>query len=130
MLTGVPSYAVRDVWPSVLPYIARVLEETGEFRLGPDDILGSLERADSQLWVYGKPLELVVITELLRHPKALECSVGPIAGRLGEGWESGLALIEEWARAQGCTHIGTLGRPGWKRKLGWQNHYSYHVKEL
>lgn len=130
MLIGVPSIMVEKVWPSVKPFIERALEETREYRYGVDYWLDQLRAAQAQLWVDGAPLQLVVITEINRYPLASELSIGPIAGKLPEDWESSLAGLEEWGKANGCTHVGTLGRPGWERKLGWRKGMTYCLKEL
>lgn len=130
MLVGIPSMVVRDVWHFVEPFIQRALDEVGEYRFGADDIRSQLENGDAQLWVRDSPFDMVVVTEIYRHPKATEMSIGPIAGTLGDQWEDELAQLEEWGRGQGCTHVGTLGRPGWERKLGWRKGAVYCVKEL
>lgn len=130
MLVGVPSIMVKAVWQSVRPFIVRSLEETGEYRFDADDILERLLATDMQLWVDGAPLQIVVVTEIYRHPKATELSIGPIAGKLPEDWESSLKMLEDWGKDIGCTHVGTLGRSGWSRKLGWRNAATYCMKEL
>lgn len=130
MLVGVPSYLVADLWPSVRPFIERSFEKTGEFRFNPEDVLEQILAQDAQLWVRGKPLDLVVVTEIYRHPRATELSIGPVAGELGEGWEEDLEFLLEWGRMKGCTHAGTLGRLGWARKLGWDSRMAYCARRL
>lgn len=129
-LVIVPPYAVTDLWPHVVPYLQRALDEVDEFRFDAEDILGQLVRKEAVLWVRDKPFDLVVFTEVLRHPKAVELSIGPIAGELGGQWEEELVQLEEWAREIGCSHVGTFGRPGWKRKLGWSHVASYCARRL
>lgn len=131
MLVGIPSYLVNEIWPHVQPFIERSLDEVHEYRWTADDIRAALADATMQLWVRdSSPTDMVVVTEIYKHPRAVELSVGPIAGTLGERWEDELAQLAEWGRQQGCTHIGTLGRTGWERKLGWRKGAVYCVKEL
>jgi len=130
MLVGVPAMVAREIWPHVVEYIARSLDEVHEYRFDAEDILGQIERGEAQLWIRKDPFDMVVVTEVYRHPKATELSIGPIAGTLGDQWQDELQQLEEWGRGQGCTHVGTLGRAGWERKLGWRKGAVYCVKEL
>lgn len=130
MLVGVPAELIPGIWGIIEPFLARSLAKTQEFRFGTEDLLELLMLKRAQLWVAGKPLSFVAMTEIIPHPKAVELSIGPVAGEMPDDWAIDLQMLEDWGRSHGCTHVCTLGRMGWQRKLGWQGKLAYCTKEL
>ena len=87
-----------------------------------------------QLWaVVGEAIEAIVLTEIAEYPRRRLCRVLAAAGAGRARWLHLLGTIEEWARAQGCTAIEPVARPGWERALAPLGYRKTHVileKEL
>ena len=117
-LTGVPSRAVEDIWPYVLPLILRGLAET-DGRFIADDVLADLISGHKQLWVEGDDrIVAVCVTDIIVAPRRKRatlflCAGDGVIGRLPDT----LPVIEAWAKEQGCDQAGIVGRSGWVRAL-------------
>jgi len=132
MLTGVPYFAVDDVWKEVEPFIARCLDKSREHRYLSQDIREMLTSSDAQLWIQGWPeIDGVVVTQIQVFPRAKECVVFMACGKLADDWEETLATLTEGARKLGCTHASAYTRPGFVKMLKqWNQRQTYIVKEL
>ena len=73
-----------------------------------------------------------VATEVMTYPRRRILNLFMAAGELGEI----LALqkqLDDFAQAEGCTHMAAHGRPAWGlvgRKLGWLPHSIQFVREV
>lgn len=88
-----------------------------------------LAGGNAQFWCDGKA---ALVTRLVAYPggaRVLEAIAG--AGDLKALTETLERNTEQWARAQGCTHLKADGRDGWRRALkGWRHYQTSMVKEL
>lgn len=73
-----------------------------------------------------------MVTRIIAYPGgAVTLDVLAAAGNLEELTKQIAPAAEEWARAQGLTHIVVSGRPGWARVLkNWRHFQNVMVKEL
>jgi hypothetical protein len=116
----VPREHLAALWPHVLPHVVRVLEREGSGRFLPEDILALLFDAKARLWVSWNPderaIEAAVITETVDYPRARALRIWLVAGRNMRAWvREAEAMIEAFARAQGCAFIEGAMRRGWLR---------------
>lgn len=120
-LVGVPGEIIDGVWLEVEPLVTRCLEKVNEYRWLSEDIRELIRDGSIQLWLYtdDKAMAGIVITELSRSPRALECGLFMVAGKMIENWRECLTQLEDWALSQGCTHMATLSRPGAAKMVGY-----------
>lgn len=120
--TGVPAEAINQVWHLVEPMVERGLKKINDHRWEPADIHDALLQRDMQLWLAAENGEVstIVITRLVRYPRVLECELFLWVGRRTDDWRDQLAMIEDWARAQGCHYMASLSRPGSARVIGYE----------
>lgn len=113
-LTGIDSAVIDHVWPHVHPHVAACFDKLGEYRYEPEDILDAIRERDMQLWVAidGNEVKAILITQLVRYPRVMECELFLWSGERTPDWEDHLARIEQWAREQGCHYMSSLSRPG------------------
>lgn len=115
---GIPSREAVDYWPLALPLLAPAIARTGG-RFTPADILAAISRAEMQLWLVTldeKPAGAVV-TEIVCYPQKKFCRVFLLGGTHTRRWLHLEQRIAEWAKAQGCAGMETMGRAGWRRLL-------------
>lgn len=118
---GVPADRVDDVWAEVQPMVQRVLDKVNDHRWEASDVLDALKDRSMQLWlaVDEDGLRAMLITQLVRYPRCMECDLFMWAGKMTEGAKDQLAYIEEWARAQGCHYMSTHSRRGSAKFVGY-----------
>lgn len=98
-------------WDFCEPLINRALKYQDTHTA--DDVLRHVLTAKAQLW-RGK--KSCAVTEICEYPKAKKLRVWLAAGDMEELLEM-LVDIEEFAKAEKCTGVMVVGRPGWKRVL-------------
>ena len=85
-----------------------------------EDCWDLIQQNKLQLWVGPHS---VIITELEQYPQLKAVRFFLAAGRMDE-LQSMADSILDWARTEGCTRAGMIGRPGWARswmaKDGWK----------
>lgn len=119
-ICAIPPGAVDAVWPDALPYLARALaDDLGHFTA--DDVKALLQARRQQLWLLedGGKCTGAVVTEVAIWPR---CKVARIVLAAADDgyrneWLPLRPVIEDWARAEGCTVMEVYGRPGWERVL-------------
>jgi hypothetical protein len=93
-----------------------------------------LKSRDLQLWLaWDGTVMALAVTELVRHPRKLCCRIRICTGRERRAWQSFLAVLEAWAKAQGCAAMELIARPGWSRILAQHGYETTHLfceKEL
>lgn len=131
-MVGIPADQVDAVWPEIQPMVERVLAKVKEYRWEPEDVLRCLQDRDMQLWVSvdDKALCAMLITQLVRWPRCLECSLFMWAGRITDDSLEQLETVEQWAREQGCHYMSTLSRPGSAKFVGYNKGLIHTYKGL
>ncbi|MBX6322976.1 MAG: hypothetical protein IRY94_14195 [Rhodospirillaceae bacterium] len=115
LMRGVAAAEIAAVWPRVEPLLARA---TGRTRgcVSTAAVRERLAARDMQLWIT-EPLRAACVTEIVAYPHQRWCRVVFAAGEDLALCRAGLAVIEAWARAEGCAGVEIEGRPGWRRVL-------------
>ena len=82
-----------------------------------DDIPELVCTGKLQLWLFYRRHKVVFagLTEVVRYPRAKVLTVVYAGGTDGLVCVPFMAIIEEWAKEQGCTHTVVQGRRGWCR---------------
>lgn len=113
----VPLGLVTQVWPRVEPLL-----RTGFMRGTPlyatvEQTLHELTQGRALLWIggYGSEVQIVMLGTIIQYPAARALRLNFIAGRgMREAWPS-WPQVEAFGRAQGCTHVEAIVRPGLAR---------------
>lgn len=130
-LCGVPAEEIDLRWPAVLPLVARCLDKAEEYRYEPEDIHDALRERDMQLWLaVDMGLKAILITQLVRYPRAMECELFLWAGERYPDWKDHLAMIEQWAREQGCHYMSARARPGSAKVTGYSKGMIHAFRRL
>lgn len=106
-----------EVWPHAGPVIGRAFDRIdGDDSL--DDLLNDLHLRRALLWIAWDGTEIVAAaaTKLLKVARGTVCAIVACGGHdMSPGrWRAAIALIEGYARAEGCCVIRFEGRRGWK----------------
>lgn len=111
---GIPSAEVDSLWYILTPMIDEALSY-GVHTHTSEDIRKAIVATDFQLWIATNEEGKVsgcVVTEIQQHPSRRLLFVVLVAGEDAKAWMSGWYLIEQWARAHGCT--GAITSPARK----------------
>lgn len=127
-VSGVPRADLGRFWPVVGPMLARAAVRVGE-PFDEGSWVYALTHQKGALWIayehgVGRRLKVVgaVLTCKLVDGSMLIWAV--VGTRFQEWGPALLALIEPWARAEGCTRIETrAARAGWAK---WAPTYGFH----
>lgn len=125
----IPPEAFEFVAKDVERHLAKSVEMT-HGRESMDTIWSALTRKERQLWMFfdddNKP-EGALITRIEYYPLKTMLNLMFVGGTNIEAWhEELLETLEEFAHANGCSGLETVGRVGWKRflqKFGWDAAY-------
>jgi hypothetical protein len=125
-----------DAWPQVEGYIARAADYTNGKCLAAD-IRNWLCDEYHYLWVAfeeGGKIYGAVTTRFVEYPSCKVLSIEFVGGeRLSEWKDDMLAVIENFAKNEGCSVLQGIGRRGWGRELmsnGWRQTAAIYEKEL
>ncbi len=120
--------SLPDRWEKVRGLVASACARSGG-KYAAVDVLRLALGGAMQLWAAmdGDAAKAVAITEVTAFPRRLVCRVLACTGEGPESWLGHLAAIETWARAQGCTAIEPVARPGWERLLKPLGYRKTHV---
>jgi hypothetical protein len=135
-MTGILPEQIDAVWPLVAPSLAAVCTRSrGKDSLA--ELLAAFGAGRKQLWIWwpsAAGLEALAVTEIVDYPAIKICRVCIATGAARHAWLApGLAVIEAWAREQGCDAVEPVARLGWKRDLkalGYRAHHVIMSKEL
>lgn len=120
---------VAQRWAELIPFIADVADSSSG-RHAPIDIFKALLGGDWHLWTAehedGKPVA-ILIARIVQFPRLRACELLAATGSEMTQWQDFIADIEEWARAQGCTLMQPVTRPGWERVLAKYGYRKTHV---
>lgn len=107
--------AIED-WTYYERQLRRVIEKADSGQ-STDDVLSCLQRGTMQLWRSADGTG-VALTELQDYPRYRQLLIYMVAGENLSAWMAeGHAALEEFARANACTRIEFIGRPGWEKVL-------------
>lgn len=124
-----PPETPADVWRRCRPYIEAALVRAGGTH-GLDDVARLVEQGKAHFWPGRR---CAVVTEFYCYPRLKACNFWLLGGELKELLQM-LPVIEDWARAQGCTRmLGGGPRRGWERVLkpmGYRPEWIIYCKEL
>jgi hypothetical protein len=86
-----------------------------------DDVAAMIEDGRAQFWPGPRS---VIITQIIDYPRKKVIHVFLAGGVMAE-IQKMTPVIEEWAKAQGCSGATIIGRAGWQRSflthLGWKS---------
>jgi hypothetical protein len=111
---------VMDYWPKVATWLDTAYGKN-DIPM-PETMRDDLLQGFKQLWVAWEPPPAnqiigAALTRLARMRSGLHCEIVACAGHEVERWVDGIALIEAWAKIEGCKKVTIVGRPGWMKLL-------------
>lgn len=118
MIEGIKREWVDQYWPVVSPWIEKALIRGGA-ALSLDEVRERIDDRRMQLWVAWAEMKpsLAVVTEIYETAAGLTCSITATGGSELSACLPDLAVIEGWARDQGCVRMALDGREGWVRVM-------------
>lgn len=106
---------VRPMWPALLPYVERALEQ-GFGEMWADDVLTAAEAGTMQIWTIGEVA--IFVTEIVVFPRLTMLMATFCGGSDGPQWFADLDLtLDTYAAENGCNEVRWSGRDGWLRRL-------------
>jgi len=130
---GVHPAHVAMLWPRIRDFILAAMRLGYDEFYAEDDIRQACLDGAMQLWVAcgDTAIEAAIVSRIVRYPKRAVCQVPLIGGRRMRAWLPAMqAMIEAFARENGCTHMEGAGRLGWCRAAGYRNIGPVLMKEL
>lgn len=124
-LLCVAPHLVNDIWPHVERLIERSLIK-GSSDFTTDQVRAKIAEGNALLWVIwaqgarepAGELMAAGVTEIVGLADGRRvCVIAQCAGRALKRWESLLAEIEQYAKAEQCVAVRCYGRTGWVRYL-------------
>ena len=112
---------VLRLWPTLEPMIAKALEH-GIDELTTFEICKQALGNSIQVWVTLDDLDQIICattTRFLVYPNTKSLQIITCTGN-GRQWKEFYEqhrAVEDFAKANGCSHIQVWGRKGWLRKL-------------
>lgn len=124
-LYTVPVGLVEELWPQAGPMLARALEHHPY--VDADDLLRILLAGHADLIVASEHGRIIcaAVMEQVAYPGTMVGNVLALAGEFGiyrKHMDAITDYLEQWSRERGCSSIGMLGRPGWRKyvtRRGW-----------
>jgi hypothetical protein len=115
---------VHEIWPHARQLIKTAIEHTGlsEFQDIEYDILSG----DQLLWLaISDHIEAAATTHLIKTSGKPVCILTACSGSQRERWLPLFAIIEKYAKDEGCKCVRIYGRKGWQRVL-----HGYRVEHV
>ena len=107
---------IDEMWPHVRDLIRAAVERTGlsSFSDLEADVLAGMQL----VWLAWDSSEIMAVaTTQLVKPRDKVCVLTACAGHDRGQWLPLFAMIEQYARNEGCTRMRIYGRKGWERVL-------------
>jgi hypothetical protein len=114
----IPREDILDYWQHVVDWLDKAYEYHDLFL--PETLRDDLISGQRQLWIAWAPegkLLCGVITRLAKRRSGLHLEVEAAGGVEVWRWIQGMAVLEEYAKREGCIKVTVQGRPGWVRLL-------------
>jgi hypothetical protein len=133
-IIGVPSTAVRTIWPHVEEYFAS-FEERAQGEVTAEELLSLVEAQHRQCWIAAdnKKVWACALTRVDNNPLGT-VQLDFCAGEDRDKWRDKLVHeIERWAAHRGAGRVRIICRPGWTkelRKLGYRETHRVLEKEM
>ena len=112
-------------WARVSPWIKAALKYDPTHNI--DDVKARIVARQARLWA---GTACAVVTEIFTWPRMKTLQVWLAGGDLTELREVWKPVIEDFARAEGCSLVVITGRQGWGRALGYEPATYSCVKDL
>lgn len=133
-----PAAALRFVWPHVRAMIAASLSQDHPRLYRLEDVLASLVKEESRLWVAGvadadggSRILGAAVTFPLQYPLCRTVKVWVAGGdALARWWDPMDAAITAVAKEHGCAYLEYVGRGGWTRRGTWHDLGAARFREL
>jgi len=106
------------MWPIVRPFLERSYAKANQDI--PETVLDDLRADRRRLWVVVVGSDEIIAagtTALYQMKTGKMCKIEHFGGMGMNFWLDQLAVIEQYAREQGCDRVMFEGRRGWGRKL-------------
>lgn len=116
-LICVPPERIMDIWPAVAGMIDEGYAATNEPT--PADLPCWLIQGKGQLWVsvFDGAIIAALTTSIVPRRHGLALRMVCCGGSHMSVWRDCHRQIEDFAKAEGCDHVTSDGREGWKRVL-------------
>lgn len=119
----VPIGHLHFIWPQARQFVVAANDRAGGGRYLPSDIFALLLAGKARLWVSWdasrRRVEAAIITQIIEFPRLKELHIWLVGGEhRGQWFDEAEAMIEAFARAEGCSKIASSGRLGWLRVIG------------
>ena len=136
IITAVPNDSVLLIWKEVAPLLYPAIERS-HGRWTMQTLLAALKEGRQQLWLIyenDQPVKGVATTEILSYPNRKMLAVQHLGGSGLDTWGfSFLSIIEDFAKAAGCSGIEATARKGfwkWFKERDYQDAYTVFEKEI
>jgi len=136
MITAIPSDRIKRLWPEVSPMLYPAVERS-HGRWTMEFLLDALRSGQQQLWIVfeaDQPIKGVATTEILVYPNRKMLGIQYLGGKDLDTWGfSFLEIIEDFAKAAGCSGIEGTARKGfwkWMKEYDYKDAYTVYEKEI
>jgi len=136
IITAVPNDSILLIWKEVAPLLYPAVERS-HGRWTMQTLLAALKEGRQQLWLIyenDQPVKGVGTTEILFYPNRKMLAVQYLGGSGLDTWGlSFLSIIEDFAKAAGCSGIEATARKGfwkWFKERDYQDAYTVFEKEI
>ena len=136
IITAVPSDKITMLWPEVSPMLYPAVERS-HGRWTMEFLLDALRSGQQQLWIVfegEQPIKGVATTEILVYPNRKMLAIQYLGGKDLDTWGfSFLEIIEDFAKAAGCSGIEGTARKGfwkWMKEYDYKDAYTVYEKEI
>jgi hypothetical protein len=122
-LICIAPHLVDKVWPSVVDLIRAALKAS-ESDLTAETIKARIDAGQAYLWIVWRTSLLAAgTTEIVKLENGRKlCVISTCGGRDMASWKHTLALIEDYARMEGCEAVRFYGRMGHVRYFAEQGY--------
>jgi len=136
IITAIPSDKILMLWEEVSPMLAPAVERS-HGRWTMEFLLDALRSGQQQLWIVfegEQPIKGVATTEILVYPNRKMLGIQYLVGKDLDTWGfSFLEIIEDFAKAAGCSGIEGTARKGfwkWMKEYDYKDAYTVYEKEI
>jgi hypothetical protein len=134
---------LRKDLPIILPHVKKMLQDavkTMNGRQSYEDLVRQLFDGQNQLWIAGIPGKIFAcaVTEIVVYFQMKACYIRIVtadkaSGHTRQHWQHFMSILENWAKAQGCSKMEANARKGWSRIMeneGWETTHYFIEKDL
>ena len=131
----VPLNLVPVIWPRVAEIMEANPPERSPFFSTIPQAFQTVMNAKANLWIggYGSGLDIVLMGTIVDYPAARGYIVNYVGGKFLRATLKHWPKLEQFAAAQGCTHIEMVTRPGivrLMRRYGFEPLATYSCKSI